>query len=92
MRFETALRRPGRYEVRLAWTPHSNRAGTVPVAIEHATGTSTVVLDQREAPGGTGPFRSLGVHQFGTTAAVVVGTLGTTGYVVADAVQFLPVP
>ncbi|TDJ72299.1 MAG: FAD-dependent oxidoreductase [Planctomycetota bacterium] len=92
VRFETPLPRPGRYEVRLAWTPHSNRAGTVPVAIEHATGTSTVVLDQREAPGGTGPFRSLGVHQFGTTAAVVVGTLGTTGYVVADAVQFLPVP
>lgn len=88
-RFEVTLPQAGHYEVRLAYTVNANRATNVPVAVEHAAGTANVVVNQQTAPTVQGLFAVLGDYDFGTSAAVVVSTAGTNGYVIIDAVQFV---
>ncbi|MGC6443350.1 MAG: FAD-dependent oxidoreductase [Rubripirellula sp.] len=90
-RFEAKLPK-GRYEIRLSYPPNKNRASNVPVTVEHAEGSSVVTIDQRRAPSLDGLFQPVGVFEFDGEAAVVVGSDGVDGYVIADAVQFLPQP
>lgn len=85
--------KPGRYEVRLAYTQNKNRATRVPVRIVCAGGrTEFKRIDQTQAPKLNNAFVSLGTFAFDAAApaTVEVGTEGTTGYVVVDAVQFIP--
>lgn len=88
-RFQAKLE-PGRYEVRLAYPPNTNRATDVPVTVEHADGSSTVRVNQREKPK-EGSAVSLGVFDFNQTGIVTIANTATDGYVIADAVQFLRV-
>jgi hypothetical protein len=83
----------GRYEVRLAYCPNSNRASNVPVTIRGADGEKTVVVNQKHKPPIDGAFISLGVFRFesGRAGSVTITNAGTNGYVVADAVQFIAV-
>jgi hypothetical protein len=86
------LPKAGKYEVRLSYSPNPNRATNVPVSITHAGGTAKVQVNQRRAPPVSETFVSLGTFAFekGTAARVVVTNEGVDGYVVIDAVQFLP--
>ena len=86
------LPRAGKYEVRLAYVPGTNRAAEVPVTVFGADGEKTLHIDQREKPPIDGHFISLGVHRFeaGTQGFVMISNDGTKGSVIADAVQFLP--
>ena len=88
-RFETSLPKPGRYEVRLAYPPHSNRASNVKIEIQHAGGTESVSVNQRNSPPVDGVFVSLGEFEFLGDSTVTVSTAGADGYVVIDAVQWL---
>lgn len=87
--FSTSLE-PGEYTVRLAYSPHENRATQVPVTIHHHGDKETVHINQKETPGHDDLFTTLGTFSFSGTARVDVRTGGTDGYVIADAVQFLP--
>jgi hypothetical protein len=92
VRFPVKVEKSGHYKVRIAFTPHANRAAKVPVAIEHARGVERKTVDQRgglEADG----FLTLGVFPFesGRPAFVEISNEGAAGYVVADAAQLLPV-
>jgi hypothetical protein len=91
-RFDAVLPTSGRYEVRLAYPPNGNRSSMVTVEIFHAGGREAVQLDQRKAPAIENRFHSLGHYDFNAAqpAAVVVGNSGADGYVVIDAVQWLP--
>ena len=64
----------------------------MPVTVHHAGGETTVTVDEKKAPSLEGSFVSLGTFEFasGEAAAVVVTNQGTDGYVVVDAVQWLP--
>jgi hypothetical protein len=86
------LPKAGKYEVRLSYSPSPNRATNVPVTITHAGGTSTVKLNQRKAPPVSETFVSAGTFSFekGTAARVVVTNDGVDGFVVIDAVVFVP--
>ncbi len=90
--FQPSLPGAGIYEVRLAYTAGSNRSGAVPVTVASAEGERTVLVDERLSPPVEGRFVSLGRHRFEASGAayVLVSNAGTTGHVVADAVQFLP--
>jgi hypothetical protein len=88
-RFEAKLK-PGRYEVRISYTPHGNRAGNVPISVQHANGTAKKSIDQRKTPPIDRVFVSLGEFNFGETAVVEISNAGTQGHVIVDAVQFLP--
>jgi hypothetical protein len=89
--FETRLPKPGRYEVRLAYTSHSNRASRVPVTIHHAHGSDTIQVDQRRPPPVDNLFLSLGRFAFDAAkpASVAISNRDTDGYVIIDAVQWL---
>jgi hypothetical protein len=82
----------GRYEVRLAYVAHPNRAANVPVTVESAEGKKSVTVDQRKKPTIEGTFVSVGTYAFeaGKDAVVTVRNDGTQGYVVIDAVQLVP--
>ncbi|MEZ5325561.1 MAG: xanthan lyase [Verrucomicrobiales bacterium] len=84
----------GRYEVRLSHCYNVRRSTNTPVTIHHAHGETTVRVNQQEVPEHGKLFRSLGIFEFaaGTTGSIVISNEGTEGkYVIADAVQLLPV-
>ncbi|MBI1899726.1 MAG: FAD-dependent oxidoreductase [Planctomycetia bacterium] len=91
--FVPDLPKAGRYEVRIAYTPHANRTPKVPVTIRAAGGEKTVTIDQRQAPEIDKAFISLGAYTFaaGKEGRVVISTAGTEGFVIVDAVQLVPV-
>jgi hypothetical protein len=82
----------GRYEVRFAYPEGSNRAQEVRVTVFHADGEETVVVDQTQPPSVDGYFTSLGTFRFEKDGAgyVMVSNAGSKGFVVIDAVQFIP--
>jgi cytochrome c553 len=90
--FTAKLPQAGAYEVLLAYTPGSNRATNVPVIVHHAQGETIVRVDQTKRPALDGLFHSLGVFTFGANkhATVIVRNGGTDGYVIVDAVRFIP--
>ncbi len=91
--FQPKIPKTGRYEVRLAYSAASNRAGKVAVTIFSADGEKTVHVDQRKEPDIEGLFVSLGQYTFERSSQgfVLLANEGTTGHVIADAVVFIPV-
>ena len=83
----------GKYEVRLAYTANPNRASNLAVGVGYAGGTKVIKIDQRKKPPIDGLWVSLGVFEFakGKGSLVRVDNTGADGYVVVDAVQWLPV-
>jgi ribulose 1,5-bisphosphate synthetase/thiazole synthase len=83
----------GKYEVRLAYTANPNRATNVPVIVTYSGGGGMVKVDQRKKPPIDGLWVSLGTFEFakGKGAAVAVSNGDADGFVVIDAVQWLPV-
>ena len=83
----------GKYEVRIAYTANPNRATNAAVTVAHAGGAAAAKIDQKKKPPIEGLWVSLGVFEFakGKGAAVTVGNAGADGFVVIDAVQWLPV-
>jgi hypothetical protein len=85
--------KPGRYELRLSYAAHENRAGRVAIDIAHAGGTATKTINQQQTPPIDGLFVSLGNYRLEPSkpATVTIHGSGAGGYVVADAIQALPV-
>lgn len=87
--FTFNISKPGKYDVRVAYTLNPNRATNVPVTITSSDGEKVVKLDQKkETKDG---FRSLGGFRFDPSqpAKVVISNTGTDGYVIVDAVQLV---
>ncbi|MBA2224897.1 DUF1553 domain-containing protein [Thermogemmata fonticola] len=80
----------GPYEVLIAYTPGSNRATNVPIVVRHQDGEATFRVDQTRRPAIDGLFHSLGVFTFGKSGTVTIRNAGTDGYVIVDAVRFVP--
>ena len=92
-RYVPDLPQAGKYEVRLSYSPSSNRATNVPVTVVHADGKTVVKVNQRKAPPVEGAFVSLGVFRFekGKAGHVEISNQDVDGHVIIDAVQWLPV-
>ena len=92
-RFSATLPKTGRYQVRFGYTPNSNRASNVAVEVQHAGGSQTFTVNERLLPPEDGLFLPLGVFEFqaGAPAVVTVSNRDSNGYVVVDAVQWVPV-
>lgn len=92
-RFAAKLPKSGKYEVRFAYSTNPNRATNVPVTITHSQGTASVTVNQKNAPAIEGLFVSLGTFSFPSEKEAVVEIRNTNadGYVIIDAVQWLPV-
>ncbi len=89
--FTATIPKTGRYAVRLAYPPHSNRARAVNVTVGSPDGL-VVKVDQTQAPS-DGLFHHLATQEFsaGDIATLTVVNEGGDGYVVVDAVQWLEV-
>lgn len=82
----------GKYEVRVNFAPHENRATKAPISIVSATGRTAVTVNQREPAPDKG-FAALGSYRFepGKPAQVIIGDGEADGNVHADVVQLVPV-
>ncbi|MCC5844546.1 MAG: hypothetical protein JJU05_09865 [Verrucomicrobia bacterium] len=87
--FTPDLAASGTYDVYIQYPDGINRASNVPIDITHATGTDLISLDQRT---GGGQWVLLGTYNFnsGTAGNILISNSGTNGFVMADAVRFVP--
>jgi hypothetical protein len=95
VRFTPTIPTAGKYDVYLRWPASPNRATQVPVDVVHAGGTTTFYVDETTAGGAWVQVNTAGPLQLnaGTSASVLIRNDDTTdGYVVADAVRFVPSP
>jgi len=90
--FKFQVEKPGKYEVRLAYGHHENRATNTPVMIRSPQETKTVKINQRIKPPLANGFISLGTFQFekDQPIEVIMSNSGVDGNVHADAIQVLP--
>lgn len=91
LRFKSTVRRAGRYEARLAYSAHPNRATNVPVTLAAAGNEKAATINERRAPTIDARFVALGqldLHD-GDEITVTILNRGTDGYVVVDAVQLI---
>ncbi len=91
-RYRPDLPKAGKYEVRISYSPNPNRAANVPVLIVHADGKTTVKANQKKPAPINGAFLSLGVFRFdkGMAGYVEISNRDADGFVIIDAVQWLP--
>ena len=87
--FTPKLPAAGLYEVYLIWSPNTNRASNVPVEIGHPDGKKQLTVNQKKGSGWTKIYT--GRFNEGTQASVTIRNDGANGFVIADAVRFLPV-
>jgi hypothetical protein len=87
--FTVPLPEPGKYEARMLYTPHANRASNAPLVVGHSTGSNKQKVDQRKQPEIDGIAHSLGTFAFDKTATIRISNDGADGYVVVDAVQLI---
>ena len=87
--YRFTLPSPGMYEVRLSYSL-GGRDAAVPVTVTTAEGPRTVAFDQSRKQTVGGVFGVLGTFELPAEAAVTIGTEGTSGYVIADAVAVVP--
>lgn len=92
--FPFSVQQAGKYEVKINWGPHSNRAKRAAINIDSAEGNRTLTIDQTQPPRGPNNFQSLGQFQFDTDRnySVTFRVSGSKGIVHIDAIQLLPVP
>jgi Protein of unknown function (DUF1553)/Protein of unknown function (DUF1549)/Planctomycete cytochrome C len=90
--FEPEKLPPGMYEVRLAYASAEGRASNAQVTVYSADGDSPHFINQKEAGPIDGLWISLGRYRFEKDgqAYVTVSNQDADGFVIADAVQFLP--
>ena len=79
----------GTHDVYMKWTSHANRASNVPVDIDYDGGVDQVLVNQTT---GGGQWTLLGSYPFaaGSSGTVTISNAGANGYVIADAVRFVP--
>jgi hypothetical protein len=90
--FTATIQKAGNYAVRLAYPPNGNRASNARVVVSHSGGDAVVTVDQKKMPSHE-LFHELGVFEFpsGASATVTLSNEGSDGFVVIDAVQWVPV-
>lgn len=92
VRYNPNLPSAGSYEVFMRWTADPGRASNVSIDINAAAGliTNAAVVNQQV---NNGTWISVGIYAFnaGTAGYLKIKNTGTTGYVIADAVKFVPV-
>jgi len=89
-KFSAKLLEGRKYDVQVAYSINGNRATNVLVEITHADGVSKLKLNQRKAPQVGGVFTSVGTFRFEKSGTVMISNKDTDGFVIIDAVRWLP--
>jgi hypothetical protein len=86
--WQAQLPTSGDYEVFARWTAHANRASNAVYSVNHADGRADVVVNQSQTGAS---WVSLGSYRFQTEQPAQVSLSDQAdGYVIADAVRFVP--
>ncbi len=81
---------PGEWEIRLSFPTNRNRATNVPVVLRCDGRKYEFSVNQRESRKGNSLFTAVGQIRLAGNVTVEISNDGTNGYVIADAVQFVP--
>ncbi len=85
--FRPNIPKAGRYEIRLAYSPHETRATNVPMTI---TGQQPIIVNQRLPLDPGSPFRTVATLDLPTGLATITLTnKDTDGFVIVDALQLI---
>jgi len=92
-RYTPEIPQAGRYEIRISYSAHPNRAERVRIRVHAASSTRELEVNQRAPQGDLAPFVSLGFFDINPSDGTVeiLGGADVGGLVTADAVQWLPV-
>ncbi|QOV87479.1 FAD-dependent oxidoreductase [Humisphaera borealis] len=84
----------GRYEVRMAYSPHATRATKVPLVVQSGGRRFEIAVDQTQSMPAGEAFRKVGTVELGADdeTVVTVTNAGTDGFVILDALQFIELP
>lgn len=92
--YRPILPKAGLYEVRVSHCYNIRRSTSTRITIRHQSGETSLRINQQQVPEHKRLFRTVGRFRFskGSGAWLEIATDGTDGkYVIADAVQFIPV-
>ncbi|HUT10236.1 MAG TPA: FAD-dependent oxidoreductase [Thermoguttaceae bacterium] len=89
IRFLPKLAKPGKYEIRFAYSALANRASNTLVTVHAAEESKSVRVNQRERPPIDGLFFPLGTFDLDAASSIVVSNAEADGYVIVDAVQLI---
>jgi len=92
--FRFTASKPGRYEIRMAYSAHPTRAKNVPITISSGRHRAMLAVDQTIALPSGKHFRKVGTVQLAADVetVVTVSNTGTIGFVILDAFQLVPSP
>ena len=89
--FRATLPIAGQYEVRLYFPPHANRASQARVRLKTQEGEVELRVSQRSTDPQR-PYRALGSFQLPREVALTLSNEQADGYLIADAVEWVPAP
>jgi hypothetical protein len=91
--FEKAMEKSGTYTLMMNYIPNPNRATNIPVKIKTGTSEQTVMVNQREILKDQVEGKKLATLMLtkGEKVTVTICNEGTNGYVIVDAIRFVPV-
>lgn len=91
--FSFKASKAGVFDLRLSYTPHENRATSIPVAVEYGGKTVRLTINQRRKPNLPDGFVSIGRFEFAKdqSVSVTISNDKTDGHVIIDALQIVPV-
>jgi len=80
----------GRYDLRMAYSPHETRATNVPVTITSGGRSTTLSIDQTQPMPPGEAFRLVGVADIAHgESTITIRNEGTDGFVILDSVQLI---
>jgi hypothetical protein len=90
--FKPEIAESGRYELRVAYSPHETRAAKVPIVVKSG-GKESKVLFNEQTPLGGESFRAAGTFELiaGKETTITILNEATEGFVIVDAVQLVRV-
>jgi hypothetical protein len=84
--------KPGKYDLRMAYSAHETRATKVPVTIESGGRKTEIQVDQTKLLPAGEAFRSIGTIELHGESTITLTNQETDGFVILDALQLLPMP
>ena len=86
--FRAEIPKAGRYDIRLAYSPHETRATNVPMTI---LGQQPITVNQRQPLDPGSPFRTVATLNLSAgPATITLTSKDTGGFVIIDALQLIP--
>jgi hypothetical protein len=91
VKFTFRVKKPGEYQLLIAYSANGNRAPKVPVTVSSGDQTGTAFLNQKKRPELATGFSPVGAFVLAADSdtTVLIETKGTSGHVIVDGIRLL---